>query len=165
MLSKTYKLSYVVVVILNLIWILNRYVFSIREALLTIIISVIVLAAGCFLRRMGKTVDLHTAVRQTVWAIFVYYCFVLYAVLISRGLVFRRDYGSTLNLIPFRCVPVICFFSFFVEVIQYLTHSGSADVDDIILNTAGGLIGFVLYKIGSLIIQSDEGMDLCLKYI
>lgn len=143
--------------------------------------------------------DLHTAVRQTVWAIFVYYCFVLYAVLISRGLVFRRDYGSTLNLIPFRmisqeldsfslrfssnlfgniilfiplgimlpvlrdgfkriyiCVPVICFFSFFVEVIQYLTHSGSADVDDIILNTAGGLIGFVLYKIGSLIIQSGR---------
>lgn len=50
LLSKTYKLSYVVVVILNLIWILNRYVFSIREALLTIIISVIVLAAGCFLR-------------------------------------------------------------------------------------------------------------------
>ena len=194
--SNIHKLSYAVVGILNLIWILNRYVYSLREAFLTIMISFLVLAVGCFLRRMGKNVALRTAVRQTVWAVFVYYCFVLYAVLISRGLVFSRDYGSTLNLIPFRmisqeldgfslrfssnlfgniilfiplgimlpvlrdglkriyiCVPVICFCSFFVEVIQYLTHSGSADADDIILNTAGGLIGFVLYKIGSLIIK------------
>lgn len=197
--SKLYKWSYVVVIILNLIWIINRYVFSIREAFITILISFIILAVGCLLRLTGKSVDFHTAVRQLVRAALIYYCFVLYAVLISKNLVFQRDYGNILNLIPFRtisqeldgfslrlfgnlvgniilfiplgimlpavkdgfqkfyiCIPVICVFSLFVEMIQYLTRSGSADIDDMILNTVGGLIGFTLYKIVSQMIRTGR---------
>lgn len=38
-------------------------------------------------------------------------------------------------------------FSLLVEVIQLVSKVGSFDVDDIILNTAGGLTGYILYRI------------------
>ena len=37
-----------------------------------------------------------------------------------------------------------------VEVIQLVTRVGSFDVDDLLLNTLGGLIGFFIYKIFSI---------------
>ncbi|AKA67446.1 VanZ family protein [Clostridium scatologenes] len=37
-------------------------------------------------------------------------------------------------------------FSLFFEISQYILGVGSSDVDDIILNTTGGIIGYVLYK-------------------
>ena len=37
--------------------------------------------------------------------------------------------------------------SVLVEVIQLITKVGSFDVDDIILNTLGGALGYVVYKI------------------
>ena len=37
--------------------------------------------------------------------------------------------------------------SFVVELIQLVTKIGSFDVDDILLNTIGGVIGYFLYKI------------------
>jgi glycopeptide antibiotics resistance protein len=36
-------------------------------------------------------------------------------------------------------------FSFAVEVVQLVLKLGCFDVDDLILNTAGGLIGYVIY--------------------
>ena len=42
-------------------------------------------------------------------------------------------------------------FSLCVEIIQLVSKVGIFDVDDIILNTAGGLLGFILYWIASLI--------------
>lgn len=36
-----------------------------------------------------------------------------------------------------------------IEVFQYVLGVGTTDIDDIILNTLGGIIGFGLYKIGS----------------
>ncbi len=38
-------------------------------------------------------------------------------------------------------------FSVVVEVLQFITRSGSADVDDVILNTIGGMLGYVLYLV------------------
>jgi glycopeptide antibiotics resistance protein len=35
-----------------------------------------------------------------------------------------------------------------VECLQFLFHVGSFDVDDLILNTVGGAIGFLIFKIG-----------------
>lgn len=43
------------------------------------------------------------------------------------------------------CVFASSFFSFFVESVQLATKVGAFDVDDIFLNTLGGLIGFFLY--------------------
>ena len=47
---------------------------------------------------------------------------------------------------------LLCFvFSSSVEIIQLYTRLGSCDVDDIILNTLGGIIGYILYRIYSVI--------------
>ncbi len=48
---------------------------------------------------------------------------------------------------PFAVGIVTMTFSIVVEVLQFLTKSGSADVDDVILNTIGGLLGYVFYLI------------------
>jgi glycopeptide antibiotics resistance protein len=46
-----------------------------------------------------------------------------------------------------RRVVLICFLvSFSVEVVQYITFLGTADVDDLITNTLGGMIGALLYS-------------------
>lgn len=37
--------------------------------------------------------------------------------------------------------------SLFIEVVQLLTRVGSFDVDDLILNTMGGILGYVLFYI------------------
>jgi glycopeptide antibiotics resistance protein len=43
--------------------------------------------------------------------------------------------------------------SFFIEAIQYIAILGVFDIDDIILNTLGTVLGFLLYKV--FLFQSD----------
>lgn len=50
----------------------------------------------------------------------------------------RRLYITMLN--------ALCF-SVAVELVQLLTKAGSFDIDDVILNTLGGLLGYLLYKL------------------
>lgn len=38
--------------------------------------------------------------------------------------------------------------SFFIEVMQYITGRGLADIDDLINNTLGAVIGYLVYKAG-----------------
>ncbi len=45
--------------------------------------------------------------------------------------------------------------SFLVEVLQLVFRVGSFDVDDLSLNTLGGLIGFLLYILGTYIFRGD----------
>ncbi len=53
---------------------------------------------------------------------------------------------------------IICFlFSVAVEVIQLVTRLGSCDVDDVILNTLGGIIGYIIYRIYSFIRRRSYG--------
>lgn len=62
-------------------------------------------------------------------------------------------FGFFLPVFSERCKRFLntVFYSFelslLVELIQLVTKVGSFDVDDIILNTLGGAIGFVMYKI------------------
>lgn len=49
----------------------------------------------------------------------------------------------------------ICLISFIVEVIQYIFMLGSADIDDIILNTFGGFLGISIYKLIFKITEDD----------
>lgn len=37
-------------------------------------------------------------------------------------------------------------FSLLLEILQLLSHLGSFDIDDIILNSLGGIIGYILFK-------------------
>ena len=38
-------------------------------------------------------------------------------------------------------------FSFFIETMQFVFYKGVAELDDLILNTVGAAIGYILYKI------------------
>ena len=60
--------------------------------------------------------------------------------------------GNILIFIPFGFFfATTVFFSFFlsltVEMVQFITQVGSFDVDDILLNTLGGLIGYILFAL------------------
>lgn len=46
-----------------------------------------------------------------------------------------------------RTVCSACLLSACIEIIQYITAFGCCDIDDIILNTLGALIGFGLYRL------------------
>ena len=45
----------------------------------------------------------------------------------------------------FKVFLVGMFAVLFIEIFQYMTRLGSFDIDDIILNIVGGIIGFLLY--------------------
>lgn len=47
---------------------------------------------------------------------------------------------------PIAAVLVTVTFSVVVELLQYLTRSGIADIDDVILNSIGGFLGYILYR-------------------
>jgi glycopeptide antibiotics resistance protein len=46
-----------------------------------------------------------------------------------------------------RITAISCLASVVVEVMQLVTKLGSCDVDDIIMNTLGGLLGYILFLI------------------
>ena len=50
------------------------------------------------------------------------------------------------------CVALI---STVVEVLQYIFAVGSADIDDVILNTVGGLIGVSLFRVMELLLKDQ----------
>ena len=43
-----------------------------------------------------------------------------------------------------------------IEVLQYVFKRGASDIDDLILNTAGGLIGILIYYVFKLLFKSKE---------
>lgn len=47
----------------------------------------------------------------------------------------------------YNTVLISFLFSLMVELIQLVSKVGSFDVDDLLLNTLGGVIGFILYKL------------------
>ncbi|MCR4732293.1 MAG: VanZ family protein [Lachnospiraceae bacterium] len=47
-------------------------------------------------------------------------------------------------------------FSGGIEVLQLLTRVGSCDVDDVILNSTGALLGYILYRIRGYIRRSES---------
>jgi glycopeptide antibiotics resistance protein len=62
-------------------------------------------------------------------------------------LLFKRYEGA------WRTTGAVFLATLAVEVLQYMTRVGSFDVDDLILNTTGGAIGYVLFAIFFRIIQ------------
>lgn len=73
--------------------------------------------------------------------------------------VFLNLAGNVIGFIPFGfCLPVVTrrmrhaylviplgfLTSFTIELVQFLTRTGTADVDDVILNTCGCAIGYIL---------------------
>ncbi len=46
----------------------------------------------------------------------------------------------------------------FLEILQFITFYGSADIDDLLFNTFGAAVGYFLYYIGSKIKKSSSRM-------
>lgn len=76
--------------------------------------------------------------------------------------VFLNVYGNVIGFIPFglflpmlhrhfrklpRTVLICMLFSTGVELTQLVTRRGSCDIDDVILNTLGGLLGYIAFRI------------------
>lgn len=64
---------------------------------------------------------------------------------IPLGIFLPALFKKLRKLFPFLLAVVLLITS--VEVIQYVTGLGTCDIDDLILNTFGALIGFLLFKI------------------
>lgn len=47
-------------------------------------------------------------------------------------------------------------YSFFLELLQLITHFGIFDIDDIILNTVGGLLGYLFFLLVGKLIKSQK---------
>lgn len=54
---------------------------------------------------------------------------------------FRPNKKMAVNLV------IVLFISLFVEMMQFLTNTGIADIDDLLLNGLGGLVGLFIYQI------------------
>ena len=88
--------------------------------------------------------------------------FLVYHEMLGRRAVFLNVYGNILGFIPFgfflpllhrtfrrapRTISTCCLFSCGVELAQLVTRRGSCDVDDVILNTLGGILGYLLFSL------------------
>lgn len=88
--------------------------------------------------------------------------FILYADVLGTKAVILNIFGNIAAFVPFgfflpvfsmRCrkIGFVFLYSFelslAVEVIQLVTKVGSFDVDDIILNTLGGVCGYAIYRV------------------
>ena len=71
-------------------------------------------------------------------------------------------FGIFLPVFSTRCrkIRMTVYYSFelslLVELLQLVTRVGSFDVDDLILNTLGGMVGFLLYLLGRCMFRGDE---------
>lgn len=71
-------------------------------------------------------------------------------------------FGIFLPIFSVRCrkIWMTVYYSFelslLVELLQLVTRVGSFDVDDLILNTFGGMVGFLLYLLGRHMFRGDE---------
>lgn len=59
----------------------------------------------------------------------------------------------------FYSLSTVMFTSIVVELSQYIFARGSCDVDDVLLNTLGGLLGIIIYRILRRCLKSKEALD------
>ena len=48
---------------------------------------------------------------------------------------------------PYVCIPTFFIISCFIEAMQYFFELGIAEIDDVLTNTLGGVIGLLIYGI------------------
>ena len=52
-----------------------------------------------------------------------------------------------------------------IEVLQYILKRGASDIDDLLLNTVGGLIGLVIYLVFKALFKSKERVHVALSIL
>lgn len=63
----------------------------------------------------------------------------------------------------FRCTVFSAAFSLCVETVQLVFKVGAFDVDDIVLNTIGGMVGYLLFRYGFLKLIGRKQKDVSSK--
>ena len=52
-----------------------------------------------------------------------------------------------------------------IEVLQYILKRGASDIDDLLLNTVGGLIGIVIYLVFKGLFKSKERVHVAISFL
>ena len=52
-----------------------------------------------------------------------------------------------------------------IEVLQYIFKRGASDIDDLLLNTVGGLIGIVIYLVFKVMFKSKERVHVAISIL
>lgn len=63
----------------------------------------------------------------------------------------------------FKMIQLTFALSLFVETIQLISRVGSFDVDDLILNTLGGLLGYMVFKIFYILVRQKQERIIVIK--
>ena len=115
-----------------------------------------------FAEEMGRSPDARAEYSYNLTLFKEIRRFILYRDILGWRAVFLNIFGNVLAFMPFGFflpviwertrhwyVTVILSFSMslFVETMQLVEKVGSFDVDDLLLNTLGGLLGFICYRL------------------
>ena len=72
---------------------------------------------------------------------------------------FLLPFVNAKNRTFFRTLFICIYVTMTVEVIQLSLHVGCFDVDDMFLNTVGGICGYVIFMIGSMLRRKKHGKE------
>ena len=72
---------------------------------------------------------------------------------------FLLPFVNAKNRSFFRTLLICVYVTMTVEVIQLIFHVGCFDVDDMFLNTVGGICGYVIFMIGSMLRRKKHGKE------
>lgn len=72
---------------------------------------------------------------------------------------FLLPFVNAKNRTFFRTLFICIYVTMTVEVIQLIFHVGCFDVDDMFLNTVGGICGYVIFMIGSMLRRKKHGKE------
>ena len=99
-----------------------------------------------------KTIDIYQTFGKQVLGNFV--------MLLPLGIYLPLLYTRLRKAYSFFAVLLICFLvSVCIELLQLATSYRSTDIDDVILNTLGGSVGFIIYLLIKTIISPKRSID------
>lgn len=97
--------------------------------------------------------------------------YIKYADSLGFKYIFLNLYGNVLCFLPFgflvpfmiswkhrfiNTVFIAAITSAIIELLQYIFAVGTGDIDDIILNTCGAVVGYIIYLIANLLFKSGR---------
>ncbi|MDO4649269.1 MAG: VanZ family protein [Eubacteriales bacterium] len=125
-----------------------------------------------FSEQYGRTIDGERILRYNLRPFAEIHRFLAYREIVGIRVMIVNIFGNIAAFLPFGMfLPFFfgnlrkgwivtlsgCCFSLIVELIQLITRVGCFDVDDIILNTTGALVGYVLFTVADKIRRSYYG--------
>ena len=127
----------------------NRKRLGSLSLLLLILYGCVVIYFVLFSDRLGRG-DGYSTYRYNLVPFEEIRRFIIYRNYVSAGAFLLNLYGNLLVFFPTGCIRIIIYaflFSLCIETLQLITKVGVFDVDDLMMNTVGGLIGWIIYCI------------------